>query len=452
MPEYLDPATHTYDALEYASHCQAKGFALVPVGGDGELVALLGSSSGGLVIVELADPIALALSDHLLPPTGLMFGRDGPPRSSRVYRVSDAPPDTVAYGDPKAADPGRVVVRLIGEAGQAALPGLPGGRSLHWDRDGQPATLTGEALRTAVNRLMFASAVARRWPEHGARQEAALALSGALRRAGLGAAEAMRIIVEVATTAGDDDALIRTAAVEQTWAFPIDQFRSEWKRVGVVFDEWTREVGERLLGDAWPERRRNGPVIALNALIAQGQATGEPTQMHSDAFYGVAGDFIRAVSPETEADPAALLLTLIVFFGNVVGRGTYFLVEATKHYTNEYAVIIGQSSKARKGVTTAQVSALCRKAGTGMPQFERWLRERIHTGLSSAEGLILKVADADESEDDNPDPQDHVDREPADKRLMVDQSEFAGITKVIERAGNTLSPVLRDAWDGKRRL
>ena len=34
-----------------------------------------------------------------------------------------------------------------------------------------------------------------------------------------------------------------------------------------------------------------------------------------------------------------------------------------------------------------------------------------------------------------------------DKRLFVIESEFANVLKVMAREGNTLSPVLRRAWD-----
>ena len=37
-----------------------------------------------------------------------------------------------------------------------------------------------------------------------------------------------------------------------------------------------------------------------------------------------------------------------------------------------------------------------------------------------------------------------------DKRLMIVEPEFAGALAVMERHGNTLSPVLRKAWDGDR--
>jgi hypothetical protein len=35
----------------------------------------------------------------------------------------------------------------------------------------------------------------------------------------------------------------------------------------------------------------------------------------------------------------------------------------------------------------------------------------------------------------------------SDKRLLVRESEFASVLKVIRRDGNTLSPTMRDAWD-----
>jgi hypothetical protein len=35
-----------------------------------------------------------------------------------------------------------------------------------------------------------------------------------------------------------------------------------------------------------------------------------------------------------------------------------------------------------------------------------------------------------------------------DKRLLVTETEFAKVLAVMERQGNSLSPVLRDAWDG----
>ena len=43
-----------------------------------------------------------------------------------------------------------------------------------------------------------------------------------------------------------------------------------------------------------------------------------------------------------------------------------------------------------------------------------------------------------------------VDPGVSDKRLLVHEGEYATVLKQIERQGNTLSPVVRDAWDGMR--
>ena len=66
-----------------------------------------------------------------------------------------------------------------------------------------------------------------------------------------------------------------------------------------------------------------------------------------------------------------------------------------------------------------------------------WAAERIVGGLSSGEGLIHEVRDSNKD-----------DPGVSDKRLLVTENEFANVIKVIDRQGNTLSPVLRKAWEG----
>ena len=59
-------------------------------------------------------------------------------------------------------------------------------------------------------------------------------------------------------------------------------------------------------------------------------------------------------------------------------------------------------------------------------------------GLSSGEGLIYEVRDPSDG-----------DTGAHDKRRLIIESEFAQVLKVLAREGNTLSPVVRNAWDGK---
>jgi hypothetical protein len=44
----------------------------------------------------------------------------------------------------------------------------------------------------------------------------------------------------------------------------------------------------------------------------------QPTKLDHAALYGVCGQIVEKVLPHTEADPAALLLTLLAGLGNVM--------------------------------------------------------------------------------------------------------------------------------------
>jgi len=82
-----------------------------------------------------------------------------------------------------------------------------------------------------------------------------------------------------------------------------------------------------------------------------------------------------------------------------------------------------------------------------------WAKERIISGLSSGEGLIWAVRDAiierkkKGKGDDTSYEDEEVDSGIADKRLLVIESEFASTLRVMGRDGNTLSPLIRQAWD-----
>ena len=148
------------------------------------------------------------------------------------------------------------------------------------------------------------------------------------------------------------------------------------------------------------------------------------------ALHGPAGEFVE---PHTEADPAALLAQLLVAFGAAAGRHSYLTVEASRHYPNEFVVLVGASGKGRKGSSWDHVQSLLARVDPSLTN------DRVASGLSSGEGLIAEVCD---SEQDN--------GTAKDKRLLVLEPEFAQVIKVLAREGNTLSPVIRNAWDGKR--
>ncbi len=167
-------------------------------------------------------------------------------------------------------------------------------------------------------------------------------------------------------------------------------------------------------------------------------APAHPAALDDAAYYGLAGDIVRIIAPHTEADPAALLLQLLVAIGNCIGRGPHFTVEMTPHYTNEFCVIVGQSAKARKGTSFKWIVTLLDMVDPS------WRANCQAHGLVSGEGIIHHVRD------DLPGGKEgDVVAGVSDKRLLVVEEEFGAVLAAAMRKENTLTSTLRCAWDGK---
>jgi hypothetical protein len=157
-----------------------------------------------------------------------------------------------------------------------------------------------------------------------------------------------------------------------------------------------------------------------------------PKLNRAKALYGLAGDIVRTIEPHSEADPTALLVQLLVAFGNVAGRSAHFVAEADRHYTNLFTVIVGDSSRGRKGSSLGYIRRLIEEA-------DAKLLGCIAGGLSSGEGLVHHVRDEDS--DFMP---GAVRR---GKNALVVESEFASVLQAQSRKGSTLSTIVRQAWD-----
>jgi hypothetical protein len=160
------------------------------------------------------------------------------------------------------------------------------------------------------------------------------------------------------------------------------------------------------------------------------------------AYHGLAGDFVRAIEPHSEADPAGLLTQFLTAFGNIVGNSPFYLVESDKHHANLFVIQVGDSARGRKGTGASRVRTLSQTAD------DIWSSERNASGLSSGEGLINSVRDEIKKWDAKNKCLETIDPGVRDKRLLVTEAEFAGALAVMDRSGNTLSPVIRNAWDG----
>jgi Protein of unknown function (DUF3987) len=197
------------------------------------------------------------------------------------------------------------------------------------------------------------------------------------------------------------------------------------------------------------------PTPAVNwkpVVVAQGDDPSDLTELDSStsmndcplplgvaAYHGLGGKFVERVLPESEADPVALLLQFLVAFGNLIGRSAYAVAGGARHALNLYVAIVGHTSKSRKGTSWAHVQRLFASVD------EVWTRDHIIRSVSSGEGLIWRVRDPIFQTVKG---ESHViDDGVTDKRLCVVATELGEILTLMSRQGNTLSAVLRNAWD-----
>ena len=64
---------------------------------------------------------------------------------------------------------------------------------------------------------------------------------------------------------------------------------------------------------------RSNPKSSAQSHRSDAGDSSWPT-MDDAAYYGVVGDIIRTIAPHTEADPVAILVQTLVFFGNLIGN------------------------------------------------------------------------------------------------------------------------------------
>lgn len=175
------------------------------------------------------------------------------------------------------------------------------------------------------------------------------------------------------------------------------------------------------------------------------------------ALHGLAGDVVRFIDPHTEADPAAVLINFLTMYGNMIGDGPHFVVSGGKHRMRLFAVLVGATFRGKKGTSLDPVLKLMNAA-------DLEFNARKKSGLSSGEGLIYSVRDPviefkpvleGKGKDKKPTgeyEQVILDAGVEDKRLLVIESEFGSVLNVLRRDGNTLSAIIRNAWDGNGEL
>ena len=174
-------------------------------------------------------------------------------------------------------------------------------------------------------------------------------------------------------------------------------------------------------------------------------------EMNDVAFHGLLGEIVRAIEPETEADPVAILLQALARFGVQIGRSPYFRVDGVKHHTNQFLACVGRTGRGRKGTAAARVRGIFEVIDGDFDT------RNVLSSLTSGEGVIEYLRDPTIKQVPTADSESGVVTEfrnevvspgATDKRLQVIDSELARIFTNSKREGSILSMTLRDLWDG----
>jgi Bifunctional DNA primase/polymerase, N-terminal len=405
--------------------------------GPSNIGLLLGEPSSGLVDVDLDAPKAVLLADAFLPKTGMVHGRHSKPRSHFWY-VTNPPPKTRRLEDPD----GTVLVELRSTGCQTIVPPSthPEGELVAWCGGLVPATIDPELLMESVGVLAACALVSQHWPQTGGRHGATLALAGGLLRAGWPIEKVEGFVTAAARAAGDEE-----------WRDRARDVRSSAARLTAARETTGWPKLRDLIGSEVVDRLRlflEIPLVSVSSNFGVSSKLVWPGPPEPEAFYGLAGDIVRAIEPHTEADPVAVLIQVLVAFGNVIGRRPHFRVEGDHHHTNIFAVLVGITSKGRKGTSWGQACLPFSTLDAG------WINERVVSGLSSGEGLIWAVRDEIKRQDvvkakGRVVGYETVIADPgvADKRLLALEPEFASLLQVMSRQGNTVSPIIRRAYE-----
>ena len=176
---------------------------------------MLGDPSN-LIDIDLDCAETRRMADKHLPQTSAVFGRKSSPSSHWLY---EGVTETAQYKDPTD---GSTLVELRsntkkGTPCQTVFPGSvhTSGENIEWVNDGDPAKVNVDQLKNSVSRLAAAALLSKHWP-NGSRHDAALALAGALRRAGWTEHAALDFLEPI--FAGDEQYEDRIRCVQDTFA------------------------------------------------------------------------------------------------------------------------------------------------------------------------------------------------------------------------------------------
>ena len=170
-----------------------------------------------------------------------------------------------------------------------------------------------------------------------------------------------------------------------------------------------------------------------------------PRAIDETGMFGLAGEFVELISPHTEADKNALLLTFLTIGGNCLGRNFYQLAGPDQHCGNLFTCLIGNTGFGRKGSAMSAVESFFLR-GPNPPRLGHRLR-----GISSGQAIVWEVHDdiykmIPDKKTGQPE-RTLVEPNIPEKRLLIILSEFQQCLANMRQTDSILSSILRTAWD-----
>jgi hypothetical protein len=155
------------------------------------------------------------------------------------------------------------------------------------------------------------------------------------------------------------------------------------------------------------------------------------------ALAGPVGAWVRAATPHTEADPAALLVSTLVACGVVAGRRPHLWAGDARQSAGVFAVVVADTPKANRGLSWAVTRRLLEVIDPEL------LRRQVRTGLGNGRPVLETLHAAAVPDRHSPDERP---RDPT--RILVHDPSFTRTLGMAARPSSEVATLVRSAWDG----
>jgi hypothetical protein len=153
-------------------------------------------------------------------------------------------------------------------------------------------------------------------------------------------------------------------------------------------------------------------------------------------FHGALGEIALDLAEGSEADPIGIYASLQGTASVLIGAGPYVKID-TRHPLLIWPLLMGRTGGGRKGTAGDLAHEVAR---AGCPDVEG-LKD---SGLSTGEGLVMRIRDRDE------DGHDETTGGTDEKRLLVVEEELGSVMAALMRRDSRLAGIMKEAWMGRR--